>query len=110
MARSRKCRVCGGWHDTDESWPRACLGHYKQIRLAPATHIIKDIAEYQAVAIDKRTGKAPRITSRSQHREFLKANKYIEVGNDSMREAPVDYNDVTPREVRQAYEQLRDRR
>jgi hypothetical protein len=29
MARQRKCNVCPEWHDTDEPWPRPCLGHFK---------------------------------------------------------------------------------
>lgn len=30
MARQRKCDVCPEWHDTDEPWPSACMGHYKR--------------------------------------------------------------------------------
>lgn len=30
MPRARKCSVCPEWHDTDEPWPQACLGHYKR--------------------------------------------------------------------------------
>ena len=28
MARQRKCRVCGGWHDLSEPWPYECAAHY----------------------------------------------------------------------------------
>jgi len=44
--------------------------------------IMPDAAAYRAVAIDKKTGKAPTIEGRAQHREFLKRNGYVEVGND----------------------------
>lgn len=30
MPRSRKCKVCPDWHDLEEPWPQACLGHYKR--------------------------------------------------------------------------------
>lgn len=44
--------------------------------------IIKDIEPYRAVAEDVATGNAPVITSRSAHREFLRRNNYLEVGNE----------------------------
>lgn len=92
-----------------EPWPDACLGHYKQIRLSPGMQIVKDINPYQAVAVDVATGKAPRITSRSHHREFLKRNGYIEVGNEMPKQRERDYADISNRDVRQVFERLRDR-
>lgn len=44
--------------------------------------VISDIEPYRAVAADKHTGKRPVIGGRRQHREFLRANGYVEVGND----------------------------
>ena len=46
---------------------------------ATAHHVIGDIEPYQAVTGDM-AGRW--ITSRSQHREFLKRNNLIEVGNE----------------------------
>lgn len=57
-------------------------------------HVNPDIAPYQAMGVDAKTGKAPVITSRREHREFLKRNGYIEIGNETpipKREAP-DHN------------------
>jgi hypothetical protein len=28
MARSRFCRVCKDFHDLEQAWPDACLGHF----------------------------------------------------------------------------------
>ena len=41
-----------------------------------------DLAPYNAVAIDERSGARPVIQGRKEHREFLKRNGYVEVGND----------------------------
>lgn len=72
----------------DEHWPVKCYGHFGQKIVATGPQIIKDIDPYKAVAVDKRTGKAPRIGSRREHREFLKANGYHEVGNEPIRQPP----------------------
>ncbi len=69
--------------------------------------IIKDIEPYKAVAVDKTTGKPPVIGGRRQHREFLKRNGYHEVGNDPIKQRPVDYGDIHPREIAQTIEKLR---
>jgi len=51
-----------------------------------APMVIADIQPYQAMAVDKATGKMPMITSRSGHRDFLKRNGYVEVGNEMPKE------------------------
>ena len=82
-----KCDTCGHEEDIyrsianiDHDLPE-CHGKtmYRKV-CAPA--VIADIQPYQAVAVDKATGKMPQITSRSQHREFLQRNGYVEVGNE----------------------------
>ncbi len=57
-------------------------------------YVIPDIQPYQAMGIDERTGKVPVITSRREHREYLRANNYIEVGNEmpSQRKYEGDHN------------------
>lgn len=44
--------------------------------------IMPDITPYRAMGVDIATGKAPVIHSRSQHREYLRRNGYIEIGNE----------------------------
>lgn len=109
----RACKACGDWHDLAEAWPVGCLGHFAGGSAASAgTQIIRDIDPYQAVGGDvANAGKPPKIGGRRQHREYLKRNGYIEVGNEVMRPQKRDYGpEVTEREVRQVYERLRDQR
>lgn len=42
MARSRACRVCGGWHDLAEPWPSACYGHFGTIATGTGPNIRPD--------------------------------------------------------------------
>lgn len=92
-----------------DNWPDSCHGHFGGRINSTGPQIVKDIDPYQAVAGDIAIGgKIPKIGGRRQHREFLRRNKYIEVGNDS-RPQKADYGaEVTEREVRQTYERLRD--
>lgn len=108
---SRYCRACGNFHDLDAPWPQACHGHFGNRAGSASIQVIRDIEPYQAVAGDvAQGGKLPRIGGRRQHREFLKRNSYIEVGNER-RPQKADYGaEVTEREVRQTYERLRDSR
>lgn len=46
--------------------------------------IIRDIDPYKATAADT-NGKRPVIGGRRQHREFLARNKYVEFGNEQLR-------------------------
>lgn len=105
--RSRYCKICHDWHDLSEDWPTKCYGHFSQSSAGP--QIIRDIDPYQAVAVDVATGKPPRIGSRSEHREFLKRNGYVELGNERIKQKPVDYGDIHPREIKQTIDQLRSR-
>jgi hypothetical protein len=52
------------------------------IRGDAAPMVISDLQPYRASAADKATGKRPMIGGRRQHREFLQANGYRELGND----------------------------
>jgi hypothetical protein len=48
--------------------------------------VIKDIDGYRAMGADIACGgKRPFITSRSQHRAYLKRNGYVETGNETPR-------------------------
>lgn len=76
MARSRHCDVCDGWHDLDEPWPAACIGHYQTHKEQDAHNVIRDIEPYQSMI----TGEM--ITGRAQHRDHLKRHGRREVGNE----------------------------
>lgn len=60
-------------------------------RLITAAHVNPDIQPYRAVAGD-RAGQM--ITSRKEHKEFLKRNRFTEVGNEPIK--PIK-NDFRPR-------------
>lgn len=64
--------------------------HRKVLEIMP-TMVSPDIQPYKAVGGDM-AGK--HITSRKEHREFLKRNRFIEVGNEPLR--PVK-NDTRPK-------------
>ncbi|KVN72841.1 hypothetical protein WT15_27400 [Burkholderia stagnalis] len=53
-------------------------------RKIAAPYVAPDISPYQAVAVDVATGRPPVISSRSAHRDFLKRNGYVEVGNETI--------------------------
>ena len=68
--------------------------HPDSLKKKPKTHhIIPDIQPYRVVAGD-RAGEY--ITSRSEHREYLKRNDFIEVGNEKeyffKNQGKTDYN------------------
>jgi hypothetical protein len=50
-------------------------------KIGASGQIIKDIEPYKPAAVDKDTGQRPVISGRRQHREFLRNNGYIEIGN-----------------------------
>lgn len=109
----RACKVCKGWHDLAEDWPMGCLGHFAGRAAAKQSfQIIKDIDPYKAVAGDVALGgKRPAIMSRREHREFLKRNNYVEVGNEPIKPRKADYGpEVTGREIKQTIDKLRSRR
>lgn len=105
--RSRLCRACRDFHDLDGPWPQACSSHFKAYTGVSSIQIIKDISPYKAVAVDKRTGKVPVIKSRREHKEFLRSNGYVEVGNEPIRKTP-DYEvQDSRRDIKQAMDKIR---
>ena len=72
---------------------------YANPRHANVSHnIIPDIQPYKAIAIDQATGECPVITSRSQHRAFLRRNGYEEIGNDKAM-APLSREQIARRQA-----------
>jgi|HubBroStandDraft_1064217.scaffolds.fasta_scaffold130710_2 hypothetical protein len=67
-------------------WVQQADGTLSEITQEPAvsrgTMFMPDIEPYQAMFIDKATGSAPVVTSRSQHRELLRRNGLQEIGNE----------------------------
>lgn len=72
MARQRYIAVGDKWVPIEE-FERPDSPHH---------HVMPDIEPYQAMAVDVATGIAPVIKSRSEHREYLKRNGLVEIGNE----------------------------
>jgi hypothetical protein len=67
-----------GTPEADEAW------RLKQAFVPTSLNatVMPDIGEYRAMGTDVATGDRPVITSRSQHRDYLKRNGYVELGNE----------------------------
>lgn len=104
----RLCRACAGFHDLDAPWPEKCYAHFPAIA-SSSTQIIKDIDPYKTVAADV-NGRPAKIGSRREHREFLKRNNYVEVGNDPMRAPKPQIDTVSGREIKAVIDKLKSRR
>jgi putative FmdB family regulatory protein len=64
--------------------------HGKRMKnILSATMVNEDIKPYKAVAVDKRTGERPYITSRKAHKEFLRRNDYVELPSVENKPRPV---------------------
>lgn len=99
MARSRFCRVCKDFHDTDQSWPEACVGHFAS-QAGGSLQIISDTIEpFRSMADGKM------YNSKSRYRAELRARGLIEVGNE--RQTTQKASAPPLREtLRQTYRQL----
>ena len=73
------------------------------------TQIIPDIEPYKTTAAD-RNGKQIVIRSRREHKEFLKRNGYVEVGNDIKPPARPSLDLTSGRDIKRAIEEIRSRR
>ncbi|WP_208856073.1 FmdB family zinc ribbon protein [Chromobacterium subtsugae] len=72
--------------EMNDNLPECCgLVMERQIT---APFIQPDQPAYQAMAIDSKTGTAPMIEGRAQHREFLRRNDYVELGPESSKPKP----------------------
>lgn len=108
MTTSRLCRICNGWHDLDEPWPLTCLNHFAP-RGAASGQIIKDIEPYRTVAADV-DGKQKVITSRAEHKAFLRRNGYLEVGNEKLVNKKQPLAKITGYDIKRAIEEVRSKR
>lgn len=110
-----RCDTCGHeettvqsikQYDEDREIP---VCHGAMVRKISAPYVQPDIQPYRAVAVDKKTGKMPVINSRREHREYLKRNGYVEIGNDIPKEPPkreVRGDFVTKQEVAEVTKQV----
>lgn len=68
--------------------------------------IIKDIDPYKAMGGDVALGgNAPNIMSRREHREFMRRNNYVEIGNEKQEQRAHEDRSIEA-DVRRAYEQV----
>lgn len=93
--RSRFCRCCKDFHDTDQPWPEACVAHFGA-RTNAGPQIISDTIEPFRSHAD---GKM--YSSKSRYRADLRARGLIEVGNERMN--PTARSSAAP--VRQTLQQ-----
>ena len=107
-----RCSKCGTVDDIYRSlseWEDlpSCCGKTVERQIS-APHIISDIETYKAVGFDVVTGEAPVIRSRSEHRDYLKRNGYVELGNEKLPDPPSITRDLdSPREtIVNAYKQV----
>ena len=96
------CDECGAEQDIfrsiaqiDHNLPNCCAQTMRRKICAPM--VLSDLSPYQAMGVDVATGKAPVITSRSKHREYLRRNNYIEVGNEVPKMRTEVYGDFNVR-------------
>lgn len=93
-----RCPECGSYGDCYrtladyDKMPVCECGAQTEKQLC-APFIQPDLAGYQALGVDVKTGNAPRIEGRTQHREYLKRNGYVEVGNDLPKSRQFDGSD-----------------
>jgi hypothetical protein len=107
------CDVCGDERDFYLSiadhgkWDDCCGQKRRQVYTPAAIQSNGHLYEYKAVAADVASGgKPPVITSKTQHKEFLRRNGYVEVGNETPKpRAPVQLD--SPRnEIKKAMQQV----
>lgn len=100
MARSRFCRICKEFHDTDQAWPVECHGHFGQAAFGSGPQIISDnISAFRSMA-DGRM-----YDSKSQYRATLRDRGLIEVGNENVRQKRVEMPPVRET-LRRTYREL----
>lgn len=104
MARSRFCRVCKDFHDTDQAWPEPCVAHFgAQTSVGP--QIISDTIEPF-----RHMGTGEVYSSKSRYRNDLRAQGYVEVGNDRQgaqaKPPPIQGRAERQQMIRDTYRQL----
>jgi hypothetical protein len=101
LARSRFCRVCKDFHDLDEAWPSACVGHFGIKGDDAGFYVQSDTIDAFRSMADGRM-----YDSKSQYRRDLRSRGMVEIGNDRIEQTPTAPPPVRDA-LRQAYQQLR---
>ena len=99
----RSCRVCKGWHDINEDWPRECHGHFVRYDQGRSeTHKFPMfIPDHMNAVQSMLDGKM--YESKSELRKTYKAAGVIEVGNDAkVTSSPPKKPKITRDEIEQA--------
>jgi len=106
------CSSCGCFFKDWSAGERVCCGStMKELVEMPKAeftpskfkhYVIEDIKPYQAMGVDAKTGAAPMITSRREHREYLKRNGYVEIGNEKLPEKKYEADHNVRNELTQA--------
>jgi putative FmdB family regulatory protein len=104
-----KCENCGEEREVlravrDALQPVFCQCGVPMVQQLSASYVRGDIAPYMAMAGDM-AGKY--ITSRKEHREFLKRNRLVEVGTDAPKPTAKMRKIHTDRQRRELREQMR---
>lgn len=103
MARSRYCRVCSEFHDLEESWPEACIGHFGTVSKGAAPYIRPDGMD----AIESPVN-GMLYDSRSAYYRSIKAAGCEIVGNERPQRRSTPMPSVRT-DIRRAIEQLNSR-
>lgn len=69
--RSRKCKVCSGWHRLDKPWPHNCREHKPQMQVLTAPMIMPDVPPH----VDN----GHYIGGRVDQREYMRKNGLSEL-------------------------------
>lgn len=86
--RSRKCKVCAGWHDLEQPWPDECAGHYaRRAMAASAPMVIPDSMSDTRHPVTQRVH-----DSKSAFRRDTRAAGCVEVGNDAPLQSKPEFN------------------
>lgn len=98
-----RCQACGTTVELvrpmrEALIPVMCTCGVPMVQQLSAAYVSADIAPYRAVAGD-RAGQW--ITSRRAHREFLKRNRFTEIGNEKPKDTSVMRKTVTKKQIRQ---------
>lgn len=75
QGRSKRCKVCGGWHRLDQPWPHNCRAEAPPRNPNLATPLVAPA--FQSFKTGELDG-AEIITNRHQKREYMKRHDLVE--------------------------------
>jgi len=72
--RSRKCKVCGGWHKLDKPWPHNCRPEAPQRADYPTPMVAPPFQPFKTGVLEG----AEVITNRAEKRDFMARRDLVE--------------------------------